>query len=157
MKPLLASLALIWIAIPSGEAKSRHCFLRIHAEANANDGATFSIPVRSQFSGKEMTIEKIPAISERDVVAFRPYARPDGSYAVLLQLDDHGTVVLETLSIERRGTSLFVLVNGRPITELQVDRRISDGKIYLPAGLTAADIELMRRDWRLIGDRKSKR
>jgi hypothetical protein len=104
-----------------------------------------------------MTIEKVPTISERDVVAFHPYPRSDGSYGVLLQLDDHGTLALDTLSIERRGTFLFILVNGRPIKELQIDRRVSDGKIYLPSGLTAADIELMRKDWRLIGDRKSKR
>jgi hypothetical protein len=157
MKALWASVALILCAVPAGQAKPRHCTLRVHAEANANDGATFSAPARSQFSGKNTTIEKMPTISERDVVAFRPYPRPDGSYGVLFQLDDHGTLALDALSIERRGTSLFIMVNGRPITELQIDRRVSDGKIYLPSGLTAADIELMRKDWRMIGDRKSKR
>ena len=80
MKPLLASMALILFAVPPGQTKPRHCTLRVHAEAIANDGATFSAPVRSQFSGKNMPIEKTPTISERDVVAFRPYPRPDGSY-----------------------------------------------------------------------------
>ncbi len=65
--------------------------------------------------------------------------------------------MLDTLSIERRGTFLFIQVNGRRITEMQIDRRVSDGRIYLPSGLTAADIESMRRDWRLMGERKSKR
>ena len=157
MKPLLASMALILFAVPPDQTKPRHCTLRVHVEANANDGATFPAPVRSQFSGKNMTIEKTPTISERDVVAFRPYPRPDGSYGVLFQLDDHGNLALDNLSIERRGTSLFIMVNGRPITELQIDRRVSDGKIYVPSGLNAADIELMRKDWRLIGERKSKR
>ena len=143
--------------ISLGQAKPHHCIVRVHVETNANDGATFSAPARSQFSGKNTTIEKMPTISERDVVAFRPYPRPDGGYGVLFQLDDHGTLALDALSIERRGTALFIMVNGRPITELQIDRRVSDGKIYLPSGLTAADIELMRRDWRMIGDRKSKR
>jgi hypothetical protein len=101
-----------------------------------------------------VVIEKTPSISERDVVAFYPYPLPDGSYGVLLDLDDHGKLALDTLSIERRGTFLFVFVNGRPITELRVDQRVSDGKIYLPSGLTAADIELMRKDWRVIGQRK---
>jgi hypothetical protein len=49
---------------------------------------------------------------------------------------------------------LFVLINGRPITELQIDRRVSDGRIYIASGLTKADIDLMKKDWRLIGQRK---
>ena len=157
MKPLLASVMLLLFAVPPGQASPRHRTLRVHLEANANDGATFSAPVRSQFSGKNMTIEKIPTISEGDIAAFRPYSRPDGSYGVLFQLDDHGTLALDALSVERRGSFLFILVNGRPITELQIDRRVSDGKIYLPSGLSAGDIDLMRTDWRLIGDRKDKR
>jgi len=47
-----------------------------------------------------------------------------------------------------------VFINGRLITELEVDRRVSDGKIYIPSGLTAADIDLMKKDWRLIGQPK---
>ena len=70
------------------------------------------------------------------------------------QLDEHGRVVLDTLSVERRGSLLFVFINGRPITELEIDKRVSDGKIYIPSGLTSADIELMKKDWRMIGQRK---
>ncbi len=99
-------------------------------------------------------MEKTASISERDVAAFRPYPAHDGTFGVLLQLDEHGRLALDTLSIEHRGTALFVFVNGRPLTELQIDRRISDGKIYLASGLNAADIELMRHDWRLIGQPK---
>ena len=99
-------------------------------------------------------IEKTPTLSERDVVAFRPYPAQNGSYGVLLQFDDHGKIALDALSIERRGGFLFVFVNGRAITELQVDRRVADGQIYLPSGLSPADIELMRKDWRLIGEKK---
>lgn len=135
-------------------AKERHCILRVHAEANERDGATFSMGIRSQVSGKNVFIEKTPTLSEHDVTAFRPYPASDGTYGVLLQFDEHGKMVLDALSIERRGSYLFVFVNGRALTELQVDRRVSDGKIYLPSGLVAADIELMRKDWHVIGERK---
>jgi hypothetical protein len=150
---LFAALSLCALLSPM-QAKQPHCTLRIHAEANARDGAVFSSTIRSQFSGKNVAIEKMPALSERDVIAFRPYPARDGSYGVLLQLDDHGKIALDALSIERRGSFFFVFVNGRPLTELQVDRRVSDGKIYLAAGLSAADIVLMRKDWPLIGERK---
>jgi len=88
------------------------------------------------------------------VLAFYPYPADDGSYGALFQLDEHGRLALDALSVERRGTLLFVLINGRPVTELQIDRRVSDGRIYLASGLTKADIDLMQKDWRLIGDKK---
>lgn len=147
---LLAFAALTSVAA----AKQRHCIFRLHTEANAHDSDVFSTQMRSRFTGKPVVIEKTATISEHDVAAFQPYPARDGSFGALLQLDEHGKLALDTLSVERRGSALFVFVNGRPITELQIDRRITDGKVYVPSGLTAADIELMRKDWRMIGQRK---
>jgi hypothetical protein len=149
----LFALCLLWAPV-AGVAKQRHCTLRVHAQANPRDSEVFATSVRTQVSGKEVAIEKMPWISERDVMAFSPYTANDGTYGALLQLDEHGRVVLDTLSVERRGGFLFVFINGRFITELQIDKRVSDGRIYIPSGLTAADISLMKKDWRLIGQQK---
>jgi len=146
-------LCLLWAPI-AGVAKQRHCSFRVHAQANPRDTEAFSSSVRAQVSGKEIAIEKMPWISERDVIAFAAYPAQDGSYGALIQLDEHGRTVLDTLSIEHRGRFLFVFINGRFITNLQIDKRVSDGKIYIPSGLTLADIGLMKKDWRLIGQRK---
>jgi hypothetical protein len=152
MRSIALSICVLLLYAASGFAKDRHCTLRIHAEANPNDTAVFSS--QSQFSGRNVLIEKVPAISERDVIAFYPYRASDGSYGALFQLDDHGRLALDALSIERRGKTVFVFVNGRPVTELQVDQRVSDGKIYLPSGLSVADLQSMKKAWRLIGARK---
>ncbi|HEV2096116.1 MAG TPA: hypothetical protein VGQ82_06395 [Chthoniobacterales bacterium] len=148
-----AILSLLAAAICHG--RQAHCTLRLHAEANAHDGSSFSTQIRSQFSGQTVAIEKMPVISEHDVVAFQSYRAADGSYGVLFQLDDHGRLALDSLSVDRRGTLLFVFVNGRPITELAIDRRVSDGKVYIASGLTANDIELMKKEWPRIGPRKN--
>jgi hypothetical protein len=154
MRRLLA-IALCLI-LPSGlEAGARHCVFRVYVTANQNDGSAFAQPIRS-LSGRDVFIQKTAWLSEHDVQAYYPYRAADGSYAALLQLDDHGRTVLDTLSVERRGSFLFVFLNGRPITELQVDRRVADGRIYLPSGLTEGDIKLMNKDWKLIGGRKKK-
>jgi hypothetical protein len=153
MKSIFASLIVALLAI-SATGKDRHCIFRVHAEANPNDTATFSTSVRASFSGKQVAIERMPRLSERDVVAFYPYSAGDGNYGALFQLDEHGRLALDALSIERRGSLLFVLINGRSITELQIDRRVSDGRIYIASGLTQSDIDLMKKDWRLIGQQK---
>ena len=108
----------------------------------------------AQVSGKNVAIEKIPRISEQNVIAFYPYPAANGTYGALFQLDELGRIALDSLSIERRSSSLFVFINGRLITELEIDKRVADGKIYVPSGLTAADIDLMKKDWRMIGQRK---
>src|SRR4051812_31606957 len=102
MKALLASMLVAMIACSAAFAKKPHCMLRIHAEANARDTATFATSVRAQLSGKAVAIEKIPRISEQDVVAFTPYSHGNGDFGALFQLDDHGRLTLEALSIERR-------------------------------------------------------
>jgi hypothetical protein len=154
MKTLCALGLCLVLAAIAADAKRRHCTLRVHAQANPQDTAAFATAARAQGSGKDVAIEKIPRISENDVRAFYPYAAANGTFGALLQLDEHGRVALDALSIERKGGLLFVFVNGRPITELQIDKRVSDGQIYIPDGLTGADIELMKKDWPLIGQRK---
>jgi hypothetical protein len=149
------ALALVFLLGVSGASAASHCAFRVHLAANANDGAVFAQPIRS-LSGKNVFIERTAWLSERDVKAFYPYQSTDGSYGALLLLDDHGRTVLDTLSVEHRGAVLFVFVNGRPLTELQVDRRVSDGKIYLASGLTDADLKSMAKDWKVIGRREKK-
>jgi hypothetical protein len=152
MKKLCVTCLALLLAL-SASARPRHCMLRIHVEANPRDTEVFSTAVRAKLSGRMVAIEKAARITENDVVAFYPYPLGNGQYGVLLQLDEHGRIALDALSIERRGGYLFVFVDGRPITELQIDKRVSDGQIYIPFGLTAADIKLMQKDWRLIGKR----
>ncbi|HEY2799453.1 MAG TPA: hypothetical protein VGI85_02580 [Chthoniobacterales bacterium] len=145
--------ALIFALAATAPGASRHCTFRVHTAANAGDGSVFALPIRS-LSGRNVFIERMAWLTERDVRSFYPYQAANGSYGALLQLDDHGRTVLDTLSVERRGSVLFVFVDGRPLTELQVDRRVSDGKIYLASGLTKADIRLMAKDWKIIGRKK---
>jgi hypothetical protein len=156
MTRVLAMGLLLILAAPFASAKSKRCTVRVHTQGNENDGSVFATPVTTPISGKNIFIEKIPAISEHDVSAYRPYTASDGSFGALLQLDDHGRLALDTLSVERRGGTLLIFVNGRIITELLVDRRVSDGQIFIAAGLTAADIASMQKTWRQIDAKKRK-
>jgi len=151
-----AILCSMMAALSIAAAKDRHCQFRIHTEANLHDTAAFATSVPAQFSGQKVSIERAARINESNVTGFCPYRSADGSFGALVQLDEYGRVGLEALSIERRGGLLFVFVNGRPITELQIDKRVSDGKIYIASGLTEADIKLMKKDWRLIGQKKKR-
>ena len=148
MRCLAACLFAVLLGVATADARKPRCTVRAHVEANAQDGPVFSTRLRSPATGREVVISKVPTISELDVVGFQAYPAADGTYGVLFHLNDHGKLALDTLSVERRGSTLIVLVNGRLVGELQIDRRVSDGKLYIAAGLTAQDVELMKKDWR---------
>ncbi len=152
MTNLLAAALFLFVA--GSVCAASHCSFRVHLAANENDGDIFAQPVRS-LTGKAVHIERTAWISEHEIVAFYPYKSADNaSYGALLQFDDHGRTILETLSMEHRGETLFLFVNGRPLTELLIDKRVSDGRIYVPAGLTQNDVRLMAKDWKVLGRKK---
>ena len=154
----VATCVCLAIFLPAGaQARKPRCTLRVHVEANANDSESFATPMHSQVTGKKIVIEKVPRISEQDVVAFYPYPAADGSYGILFKLTDHGKLALDTLSVERRGRFVYVFVNSRPLAELQIDRRVNDGQLYVASGVTAADLELMKKQWRILGQGKRPR
>ena len=64
MTRVLAMGLLLILAAPFASAKSKRCTVRVHAQGNENDGSVFATPVTTPISGKNIFIEKIPAISE---------------------------------------------------------------------------------------------
>ena len=147
MTRLAGCLILLFLLPAISEARKPKSTVRAHLEGNLNDGEVFTSQLTSRITGKNVVIQKTPVLSEQDVAGFTAYPAPDGSFGVLFHLNDHGKLALDTLSIEKRGTFLYVFVNGKPVAELQIDRRVSDGKLYVASGLSAADIELMKKDW----------
>lgn len=154
MRRAFALFYLLAALSASVSAKPRHCIFRMHVEANRRDTGAFANAVRAKLSGKDIAIEKMARISEQDVIACTTYPRGHGDFGALLQLDDHGRIALDTLSVECRGSYAFVFVNGRAVTEMEIDKRVSDGKIYIPSGLTTADVALMTKDWKPIGKKR---
>ena len=109
MRTLCVFVFCLAFALIDSAAKQRHCTFRVHAQANAQDTDVFSMPARATSSGKDVAIQKLAWITEHDVMGFSPYQAQDGTFGALFQLDDHGRVVLDTLSVERRGWfSLYI-------------------------------------------------
>jgi hypothetical protein len=147
MQRILGGVLVILLAATVAFARPRHTIVRVHAQANPRDSSTFASSVRARLSGKDVAIERIPRLSEQDIVAVTSYSNGNGDFGALFQLDDHGRIALDSLSVEQRGGYVFIFINGRAITEMQIDKRVSDGKIYVPSGLTNVDIEMMKKDW----------
>jgi hypothetical protein len=144
MKSVALAFLIALTAATTAGAKP-HSTFRVHAEANESSGPVFS--TTQKIFGRTVTIEKMATISEQDVTALKTYRAADGTHGALFELSEHGRLALDSVSVDRRGGRLYVFLNGRAVTELQIDRRVSDGKIYLAAGLTAKEAELLRKEW----------
>ena len=145
------------LALGSGSKKRDPTIpIRFYGQVPSFD-PTFTVKVKVGSPPRDIFIEKIPSVSERDVASFYPYRAADGSYSVVLQLDSHGSTVLEALSAQRMGMVLIASVGGRLTATLKIDKPISDGIIFIPSGLTVADIRAMGASFSLMGETEAEK
>jgi len=140
-----------------GAASKPKVTIRFHTEANPSSGPEFSISATAPDSSQKVTLSKVAQISESDVLAIFPFPAANGSMGCAFKLDAHGRVALETLSTEFRGGLLFGFVNGRVVTAMLIDRRVGDGVITIPSGLTPQDIEMMKKVFHTLGEKKNQK
>lgn len=136
----------------SAAAKKKPVVLvRFHAEANIRDTSTFAIPAQLTNPPREIHIEKVATISERDIEAIYPFRAPDGTMGCAFKLDNHGTFALVTLTTEKKGRAIVAAVNGRQVADMIIDRPVKDGIITIPRGLADAEIALLEQTHPILG------
>ncbi len=142
-------IALLCVALPllavAGE-KAPRVFLTVHVEMVANDSDKFARPVELLHAKRSTFISTGPDLSDRDVLDVIPFDAKDGTKGAYLRLSPGGRIRLEAVSQSYRGRALVVFIQARQIVDLHIDRRIEDGILPVPSGLTDADVaELKHR------------
>ena len=130
------------------------CSIRFYTTANPRDTSSFAATVQFGNPPRSICINKIPAISDSDVVSVFPFEAADATYGCALRLDSRGRLRLETVSTEDRGKPLICVVNGRVITAMLIDRPVSDGVLYISSGLTREEIAALTKRFMVMGQRK---
>jgi hypothetical protein len=126
--------------------------IRIHGEGSPEDGEKFTVPM-TLLDGKKTYLSILPLLNEHDIKAVYPFRAPDGSGGAYLRLDAHGANLLTEYSIEHmgRGGILAVMVNGRQVIDLLVDKPVRDGVFVIPYGLTMAEEAHLVNAYPIIG------
>ena len=155
---VLLALSFTAVEAPASGRRKRDpsIAIRVHAQVYAFD-PEFTAKIKVGTPPREITIEKLASISERDITSFYPYRAADGTFSAVLQLDRHGSAVLENLSAQKLGLSLVVAVGGRAIAALKVDKPISDGVVFVPYGLTEPDVRAMGASFAIMGETEADR
>lgn len=150
---LLPLLALGFIAAGSKPPLS----LRFHTETNPNSGDQFAMTLPLPGSNRKITLSKVAAISENDVVAIYPFPAADGTMGCAFKLDAHGRIAIDTLSLENHGTLLLGFLNNRLVSAVEIDRHVTDGVIYVARGLRPEEITILGKSFPTLGAQKNKK
>ena len=135
---LLPLCVLVFVA----GAKKPKATVRFHVEVDPVSGSAFS--TTSQLpDNREVTLGKVPEISEQDIVAIHPFEDALGTWGCAFKLNPGAKNRLEALSVERKGSMMVAFVQGRMVTAMIIDRRVSDGVIIIPSGIDTEEMELL--------------
>ncbi len=153
--PLAFSLIIPLLLFTGFASKRPEVTVRFYAEANDRDSDSFSTAVHLENPPRQVVVQKVPAVSERDIEAIYPYRASDGTLGCAFKLDVGGTAKLDSVSVEKRGTSLIAVVNGRQVLDMLIDRRVSDGIITISHGLTEDETKMLMKKYHPFKKEKS--
>jgi hypothetical protein len=158
----LRILLLLTIAVTlCGGAKKPKLLILFHVEAEGNAGGSFTMPVKFRNPPRDGHVETVAFASDRNIDAIFPVTNADGSLGCAFQLDQSGRFRLETLSRDRRGASIVVSTRTKTgahqITDMLIDKPITDGIIYVPSGITPGEMQMMQQMFDIMGQPKKKK
>lgn len=155
MKSLRLAAALAALLCVAG-AKKPVIDLRIHAQGSEAEAPTFAIPA-TLLNGQPVFLQRMALITQSEVDAIYPFAAADGSQGVYLKLGPHGSRLLQQHTSTKKGEFLVVMLNGRMVSNLLIDRPIDDGILSIPRGLSADDIAVMETVFPVVGQEGKKK
>ncbi len=150
-------LCLLLISLSSVVAADKNLVtIRLHTEGKQQSGDSFVAEIQLFNPQKKIYIEKVPIISEKDIVSFYPFPAQDGSGSIgaYFRLDADGTNKLEQHTASSREALDVVLINGRVGPAMQVDKKITDGLLMVPAGFTPLEIAQLQTKFPIFGKEK---
>ena len=158
---LAGAFGLTTLAVPhagagSSNQKKDQFSIRVHGEGSSEDGEKFTIPI-NLLDGRKAYLSIMPLLNERDIKAVYPFRASDGSYGAYLRLDGHGSNLLTQYSFEKSGRNsiLAVMVNGRQVVDVIVDKPTQDGLFCIPFGMTLLESAKMANSFPIMGQENS--
>jgi hypothetical protein len=124
-----------------------------YTQTTQGDTSTFNAPV-TLLNSKVVYIDQVPNFTEKNIVAIYPFVAADGSGGCAFKLDDHGTMALDSLSVAKRGTLLIATIDGRQIADILIDRRVEDGVVTIPGGITVEEMKVLIKKYPVIGGKR---
>lgn len=146
------SLVLLLMTLLSGgllaAAKNKGPFIGMHPEGSEDEGPRMVSP--EQLGGKKRWFRSSPEVGGRHFGGYTPFAAPDGNgMGAVLYLNESGMRAAMVMCSTFNGKLARILVNGRPVDTVRIDRPPADGKIIIVGGLGMEDFKMFDKSGRM--------
>ncbi len=143
-----------------GMAKKPEVTVRFFEEAKELDGDRFSRVITFKHPPRQGYITSIPSVHEGMIKAVYPFQAPDNTWGCTFFLNANGQMALDVVSTSRKGSTLVAFLSTKngthQVCELLIDKRVTDGIISIPNGLTELEVAALTQSWPVIGQKKKK-
>lgn len=146
-----ALLLFLPLMLHAGQKKPPPVSIRLFSEGNEKEGESFVTPVELTNPQKRVFLQKVPILTERDINAFYPFPGRDGMIGAYFRLDAHGSDKLDQFTTEDRGKLAVIMINGRVSAALRVEKRVTDGILFVPGGILPNEVSLLEMKYPVIG------
>jgi hypothetical protein len=155
MHRILSLVLALSLPLAARAAKGPDITVRLNAEGNPKEGETFTAPITLTNPPKEIVVQIVPIITEKDIVAIYPFTNGDGSIGSYLKLDANGQNKLEQYTASQRDTLAVAFINGRVGCAMMVDKKITDGILLIASGFQPREIAVLQTKFPTMGDEKN--
>jgi len=136
---LLFCLLLLPASALAG-SKPKGPFIGMHPEGDEKEGPRMVRP--DKVGGETVYFRISPEVSGRHFGAYAPFMADDGSFGVVLQLKEEGERAIQVMCSIYQGKLARIIVNGRPVDTVRLDRPPADGQVVIWSGLNKQDLLL---------------
>ena len=137
---LLLALAFL-PALQAGGKKPPPMQVSFHLEGGPMEGQKRVFPQMT--AGKEVYFRIVPEITQKDIVAFRPFPADDeASYGVVFQLRPTAAKRLQSVCNANSGKFLLAVVNGQVRDAVLIDRAPNDLFLVIWQRIGSAEIRM---------------
>ena len=128
--------------------KNKGPFIGMHPEGSEDEGPRMVRP--DTVGGQNRWFRTSPEISGRHFGAYTPFVAQDGNgMGAVLFLNEEGMRAAMVMCSTFNGKLARILVNGRPVDTVRIDRPPSDRKIVVVSGLTLEDFKAFDKSARM--------
>lgn len=151
MKRVLAGILMIFCLVPSlleAAAKNNGPFISLHPEGSSDEGQRMVRP--DETGGVRRYYRISPEVSGRHFGGYTAFMAEDGaSFGAVLYLNEEGGRAMQVLCSTFNGKLARIIVNGRPVDTVRIDRAPTDGKVVIWSGLSKEDFKAFDKSKKL--------
>lgn len=151
MKRVTALVLLLVTMCGSGllaAGKNKGPFIGMHPEGSEDEGPRMVRP--DVVGGQKRWFRMSPEVSGRHFGAYTPFAAQDGNgMGAVLYLNEEGMRAAMVMCSTFNGKLARILVNGRPVDTVRIDRPPADRQIVVVSGLTQEDFKAFDKSDRM--------